>query len=119
MKIRLYTDKREEWPKGRKRRRPVAVRYIRKNPAPPVTAGTQREMTIKLPDYNLTIHSVLGVANILECTPVRVLQLIRERKLPAHRVGKEWIVFGPDLEIYMEDRAEKLRKRYRRYLEFY
>lgn len=99
-----------------KTRRPARVRVIYKNPALQGRTGRFRTRTIWLPDHGISIHSVLGVADVLKCTPVRVLQLIQEGKLRAHRMGKEWIVFGPDLEVYMEAQAERIRSRYRRYL---
>ncbi|MCI0721651.1 MAG: helix-turn-helix domain-containing protein [Acidobacteria bacterium] len=98
-------------------RRATPVRVVYMNPALYGRTGGLRTRVIRLPDHGLSIYGVLGVAEALKCTPVRVLQLIHEQKLKAHRVGQEWIVFGPDLAVYMQTQADRVRERYRRYLE--
>lgn len=43
------------------------------------------------------------VANFLKVTPQYVRKLIKDKKLPAKRVGKQWIITPSDLRVYIED----------------
>lgn len=104
----------------RKGQKSAVVRVLFKNPALRGRTGRlrSRTMILMVNDHGVEIHALIGAAHALGRSPVRVLQLIREGKLQAYRIGKEWLVLGPDLAAYMNEEKERLRKRYRRYLEW-
>jgi hypothetical protein len=74
-------------------------------------------MTVYVGRRPLVIHSLIGAARELKCTPVRVLQLLKQGQLVGHRLGKDWLVLGPDLEEYKKRQRARLRKRYGHLLE--
>lgn len=103
----------------RRRQKASVIRVLFKNPALRGRTGRfrSRTLTLKVNDHGVEIHSLLGAAHVLGCSSVRVLQLVRARKLLAYRIGKEWLVLGPDLAAYVDEQREILKKRYRLLLE--
>lgn len=47
------------------------------------------------------LHTVSNVASMLKVSPQYVREIIREEKLPAKRVGNQWLVNSSDLETYL------------------
>jgi excisionase family DNA binding protein len=102
-----------------KKRKPKIVRVIYKNPAESGRTGKlrSRSMTVVIDDTEVEIHSLLGAAQILECSSVHVLHLIQARELKAHRIGRDWLILGSDLEEFRSRQGEFIRKKHHAYLE--
>ncbi len=98
----------------RRRRKTPVVRVAYHNPALRGRTGKlrARSLTLYVNDWEVPIYSLLGAAKVLGRTPARVLQLIQTGKLRAHRLGKEWMILGPDLNKYLRAEREGLRTRY-------
>jgi excisionase family DNA binding protein len=101
-----------------KKRKPRIVQVMYKNPAGSGRTGKlqSRSMTIVIDDTEVEIHSLLGAAQILECSSVHVLQLIQAGELRAHRIGRDWLILGSDLEDFRIRQREFIKKKHHAYL---
>jgi excisionase family DNA binding protein len=102
----------------RKRRKPKIVQVMYNNPAGSGRTGKlqSRSMTLVIDNAEVEIHSLLGAAQILECSSVHVLHLIQASELKAHRIGRDWLIFGSDLEDFRIRQREFIRKKHHVYL---
>jgi excisionase family DNA binding protein len=102
----------------RKRRKPKIVQVMYKNPAGSGRTGKlqSRSMTLAIDNTEVEIHSLLGAAQILECSSVHVLQLIQAGELKAHKIGRDWLIFGPHLEEFRTKRRAAIMERHHAYL---
>ena len=102
----------------RKTRKPKVVKVMYKNPAGSGRTGKlrSRSMTLVIDNTEVEIHSLLGAAQILGCSSVHVLQLIQAGELKAHRIGRDWLIFGPDLEEFRTRRREVIIEKHHAYL---
>jgi excisionase family DNA binding protein len=103
--------------KGKKRKAKI-VQVVYKNPAGSGRTGKlrSRSMTVVIDNTEVEIHSLLGAAQILRCTSVHILQLIQAGELKAHRIGRDWLIFGPHLEEFRARRREVIIEKHHAYL---
>ena len=96
-------------------RKPQSVRFLYKNPAVEGRTGKleSRSVTLTVDNIEVELHSLVAVAKELKLTPMRVLQLVKERQLEAHRIGRDWFVLDQDLRNFKarRQRAEMEKKR--------
>jgi len=102
----------------RKKRKPKTVQVMYKNPARSGRTGKlqSRSMILVVDNKEVEIHSLLGAAQILECSSVHVLQLIQAGELRAHRISRDWLILGSDLEEFRIRQREFIRKKHHVYL---
>jgi excisionase family DNA binding protein len=102
----------------RKKRKPKVVKVMYKNPAGSGRTGKvqSRSMTLMIDNMEIEMHSLIGAAQILGCSSVHVLQLIQAEELKAHRIGRDWLILGSDLDEFRTRRGEVIRERHRAYL---
>ncbi len=102
----------------RKTRKPKVVKVMYKNPAGSGRTGRvqSRSMTLVIDNREVEIHTLIGAAQILGCSSVHVLQLIQAEELKAYRIGRDWLIFGPDLDDFRTRRREFIRKKHHVYL---
>jgi excisionase family DNA binding protein len=63
--------------------------------------------------YNAFVKKLTTVeaAEILGISRVRVFQLIQSERLPAEKVGRDWIIKEKDLELVKERKVGRPRKK--------
>lgn len=66
----------------------------------------RRRDNIPEPPPTRTILSVAEVRSIMRVGENTVLKLIWDKKLPAKRVGKRWLIRRVDVENYLNPHAE-------------
>ncbi len=100
----------------RKERRMARVKVVRRNPNPTTREAVRRAQSVlrvDLPNNTiLRILTIQAVADRLNLTAPRVLQLIRDRQLQAWRLGRIWVVLEQDLHSFVERKREEFAKRY-------
>jgi excisionase family DNA binding protein len=87
----------------------------------PTTAASRKldEQSLRfwVDGKEFAILSLPAVARRLDCTQVRVTQLVREGKLDGYRFGRVWVVTETALDNYIKGRRGELRRRYQSYLD--
>jgi excisionase family DNA binding protein len=104
--------------KVQKARKPKVVKVMYRNPAGSGRTGKvqSRSMTLVIDNTEVEIHSLIGAAQILGCSSVHVLQLIQAGELKAHRIGRDWLILGSNLDEFRIRRGEVIRERHHAYL---
>ena len=94
-------------------RKARSVTFIYENPAVEGRTGklASRSVTLTVDGREVKLHSLVAVAKELDLTPMRVLQLVKERQLAAHRVGRDWVVLDQDLRQFKAQRRQSKRER--------
>ena len=93
-------------------RKAKSVTVIYENPAVEGRTGklASRSVTLTVDGREVTLHSLVGVAKQLDLSPMRVLQLVKEHQLTAHRVGRDWFVLDQDLIHFKAERRQRMRR---------
>ena len=100
-------------PKERRMARVKVVHRVRNPTTLEAVRDAQSRLVMELPNNaRLQLLTIPAVANQLKLTPPRVLQLIRDRQLEAHRLGRIWVVLEQDLLSFVEHKREEFSKRY-------
>ena len=102
--------KKEEGPRMA---RVKVVRRIRNPTTQEAVREARSKIVMDLPNNaRLQILTIQAVADLLNLTTPRVLQLIRGRQLNAWRLGRIWVVLEQDLHAFVERKREDFTKRY-------
>ena len=99
-----------------KERRMARVKVVRRVRNPTTLEAIREAMStlrMDLPDDTyLELLTIPAVAQELKLTTPRVLQLIRDRQLEAHRLGRIWVVLEQDLHAFVERKREEFAEKY-------
>lgn len=102
-----------EMPKPAKREKGPKFVRLHRNPSSAESRKLdEQEISLSLGAEGVRILTPPAVARELGCSEPRVIQLIREKKLPASKLGRIWLILAPDLEKFITAKQAEIRKRF-------
>ena len=102
-----------ETPKAAKpKKRPKFVHRYRNPSSVERRKLDEQRVFLRMGDEDIEILTPPAVARELGCSEPRVIQLIRENKVRASKLGRIWLVLASDLEEYIAAKQAEIRKRF-------